>query len=173
MQYDLKPDPGMTPLVGLLHAMVTDAYARLKALVSDMTQAEYDYKGPSGRMNSTSQLVRHLVFVDIRWLYRIRGEQIPPELEARFGPFRDEQGRLPASQGRSPGEMLAEYEEVLAQLRSACLGLTDDDLNRRYVVSGGAEVTLRWGLWHMADHSIFHQGHIAWLKRWARGEATP
>lgn len=173
MRYDLQPDPAMTPLVGILHATIEDAFQRLKELVSDMTQAEYDYKGPSGRSNSSSQLVRHLVYVDIRWLYRIRGEQIPGELEERFGPFRDEHGLLPASRDRSPAEMLREHAEILSELRAACRALTDADLDRRYIVSGGAEVTLRWGLWHIADHSRFHQGHIAWLKSWARGESAP
>ncbi|MFZ5817802.1 MAG: DinB family protein [Bacillota bacterium] len=173
MRYDLVPDPAMAPTVGLLHAMLEDAHGRLRELVGDMAQEEYDYKGPSGQLNSASQLVRHLVYVDIRWLYRIRGESIPPAVEARFGPFRDEQGRLPASRGRSPAEMLAEYGEVKEQLRAACRGLTDGDLDRRYIVSNGAEVTLRWGLWHLGDHNLFHQGQITWLKSWARGRLAP
>ncbi|WFR65731.1 hypothetical protein P9222_13715 [Paenibacillus amylolyticus] len=28
------------------------------------------------------------------------------------------------------------------------------------------QATIRWGLWHMADHNRYHQAHINQLRKW-------
>jgi hypothetical protein len=47
---------------------------------------------------------------------------------------------------------------------SVCIGLTDADLNRRVYYENGSEATIRWGIWHIADHSRYHQANIKHLK---------
>lgn len=55
-------------------------------------------------------------------------------------------------------------------LKDTCAQLTDDDLDR--VVTFGhedqKEATVRWGLWHIADHSRYHQANINQLRKWLK-----
>jgi hypothetical protein len=64
--------------------------------------------------------------------------------------------------------LISEYEEVLSMLKDICTQLQDADLDR--VVTFGHEnekqATIRWGLWHMADHNRYHQAHINLLRKW-------
>ncbi|OYD07978.1 DinB family protein [Paludifilum halophilum] len=165
MRFDLHPDERMAPTVGLLHAAVKDTYQRLKRLVEDMNQEEIDDRGPFGDQNSTGQLLRHLAVVDLHWVYRIKGEPVPAHLKDVYGPMKDDQGRLPLVSGIALEELLSRYDRVQEMFREACLGLSDADLARKVPYENGADATLRWGIWHIADHSRYHQAQIAWLKK--------
>lgn len=79
MFYDLIGEPKMDPVVGILYSMVEGNYKRLKSIVAGMVQEELDYRGPNPKYNSTAQLLRHLAYVDLNWVYRIKGEVIPVE----------------------------------------------------------------------------------------------
>ncbi|SLJ96703.1 DinB superfamily protein [Paenibacillus sp. RU5A] len=80
----------------------------------------------------------------------------------------DENGSLPMVQGISLSTLMSTYEGVITMLKDACTQLTDDDLAR--IVTFGHEnekqATVRWGMWHIADHSRYHQAHINQLRRW-------
>jgi uncharacterized damage-inducible protein DinB len=164
MLFDLKPNNKMDQSVGLLHATVSDTYLRLKDLVRDMIQEEIDYKGPNGDLNSTAQLLRHLAVVDLHWVYRLKGEPISEEHKQIFGPMFDEHGRIPLVRGVSLEQLLHEYDQVQQMFESVCMELTDADLNRRVNYENGAVATIRWGIWHIADHSRYHQANIKHLK---------
>jgi hypothetical protein len=104
MHHDLEPAPGMAPIVGLLYATVEDTYRRLRQRVEGMSQEELDDKGPFGDLNSTGQLIRHLAVVDLHWVYRLRGEPVPRDLQEAYGPMCDRQGKIPAvPPGRTAG----------------------------------------------------------------------
>lgn len=80
----------------------------------------------------------------------------------------DENGRLPMVRGKSLITLMSTYESVITMLKDACVQLTDDDLAG--IVTFGHEnekqATIRWGIWHIADHSRYHQAHINQLRRW-------
>ncbi|WP_316245035.1 hypothetical protein [Gracilibacillus massiliensis] len=65
MVYDLKGEPTMQPIVGMLYSAVKENYERLKLIAKDMPQQEMDYKGPKDNYNSTAQLIYHILCVDI------------------------------------------------------------------------------------------------------------
>ena len=71
-------------------------------------------------------------------------------------------------QGKSLIELMSDYAVILAMLKDTCTQLKDEELNK--VVTFGHEnekqATIRWGLWHMADHSRYHQAHINQLRKW-------
>lgn len=80
----------------------------------------------------------------------------------------DANNKLPLVKGKSRNTLIADYETVIKMLEETCTELTDADLNR--VVLFGHEnekqATIRWGLWHIADHSRYHQAHINQLSKW-------
>lgn len=70
--------------------------------------------------------------------------------------------------GVSWNSLISSYEAVLMMLNDSCTPLKDADLDK--VVAFGHEnekkATIRWGLWHIADHSRYHQAQINQLRRW-------
>lgn len=73
MLYDLKGGANMAPMVGILYSAVKENFQRLQSITNGMLQEEVDYKGPDNNFNSTAQLIRHLMYVDLNWVYRIKG----------------------------------------------------------------------------------------------------
>lgn len=168
MLYDLQGEANMTPIAGMLYSAVAQNNQRLQLAVYGMSQAEADYKGPDSGYNSTAQLIRHLTYVDLNWVYRMRGEPLPHSLQAKYGPMIDADNRLPMVTGMPLSELLSNYEAVLTMLKNICTELTDAELDK--VVAFGhhneKQATIRWGLWHIADHSRYHQAQINQLRKW-------
>lgn len=167
MLYDLPGHDSMSPIVGMLFSAVRENYQRLQCITDGMTQNEIDYKGPNNRYNSTAQLIQHLMRVDLNWVYRIKGEALPQVLQERYGPMIDENQMLPMVKGISLNTLIANYDQVIKMLEGECCQLTDAELDR--VVTFGhdneKQATIRWGLWHMADHSRYHQANINQLRK--------
>ncbi|PYI51496.1 DinB family protein [Paenibacillus flagellatus] len=168
MFYDLRGEAKMSPIVGMLYSAVKENSQRLHQITEGMSQEEVDYKGLDNRFNSTAQLIKHIMYVDLNWVYRIKGQSLPPSLKEQFGPMIDANNRLPMVEGKSLNTLMSDYKGVLAMLKETCVQLKDADLDK--VVSFGHEnekqATVRWGLWHMADHSRYHQAHIHLLRKW-------
>ncbi|WP_195575559.1 DinB family protein [Paenibacillus sp. 1001270B_150601_E10] len=170
MLYDLKGENSMSPIVGMLHSAVIENNQRLWLITDGMSQEELDYKGNNHRFNSTAQLIKHLMVVDLNWACRIKGEPLSVSLKERYGPMIDQNNELPMVKEVCLKSLMSNYDDVLAMLKDACLSLTDDDLVK--VVTFGhnneKQATLRWGLWHIADHCRYHQAHINQLRKWYR-----
>ncbi|MWV43379.1 DUF664 domain-containing protein [Paenibacillus sp. HJL G12] len=170
MLFDLKGDANMSPIVGMLYSAVKENDQRLQFITAGMSQAEVDYKGPNNNFNSTAQLIKHLMYVDLNWIFRIKGESLPQSFKEQYGPMIDENNRLPMVKGMSLNTLMSQYVSILEMLKEACTNLTDADLDK--VVTFGHEnekqATIRWGIWHMADHSRYHQAHINQLRKWYR-----
>ncbi|XDT00566.1 DinB family protein [Bacillus velezensis] len=143
----------MDHLVGMLYSAVNENYSRLISIVSDMSQQEIDYKGPNQTYNSTAQLIRHLAYVDLNWIFRIKGEPIPKQLEEKYGPTLDQNNKIPFISGVSLKQILTDYEEVFR-------------LNHTVDYEAEKQATIQWGIRHMADHNRYHQAHIHQLRKW-------
>jgi len=166
MILDLRGEPNMEPFVGMLYSMVEGNYERLKSIVAGMGQEELDFKGPNQKYNSIAQLLRHLSYVDLSWVFRIKGEVIPEEYVAKFGPMLDENNELPQIKDISLDVIIKQYNDVISKFKSICYQLTDKQLNRIVEYENGNKATIQWGIWHIADHSRYHQAHINQLRKW-------
>ncbi len=168
MLYDLQGEANMSPIAGILYSAVKENSQRLQLITGGMSQEEVDYKGPNNNSNSTAQLIKHIMYVDLNWVYRIKGQPLPQSLKEQYGPMIDENNRLPMVKGMSLDTLMSKYEGVLRMLQDSCTQLTDAELDK--VVTFGHEnekqATIRWGLWHMADHSRYHQAQINQLRKW-------
>ncbi|SFM45650.1 Protein of unknown function [Paenibacillus sp. 1_12] len=168
MLYDLQGEADLSPIVGILYSAVVENSQRLHVITKGMSQEEVDYKGPNNNFNSTAQLIQHIMYVDINWVYRMKDQPLDHSLKVQYGPMIDANNRLPMVKGKSLNDLISNYEGVMKMLKDACTQLTDADLNN--VVTFGHEnekqATLRWGLWHMADHSRYHQAQINLLRKW-------
>lgn len=168
MFFDLQGEANMSPIVGMLFSAVNENNQRLKIITEGMSQEEVDYRGLDNNFNSTAQLLKHIMYVDLNWVYRLKEKPLPESLNELYGPMIDINNRLPMVEGVSLNTLLSLYEDVLQMMKSTCIHLTDADLDK--VVNFGHEnekqATIRWGLWHIADHSRYHQAHINLLRKW-------
>ncbi|WP_440119807.1 DinB family protein [Paenibacillus sp. QZ-Y1] len=98
----------------------------------------------------------------------MKGLPLHQTVTEQHGPMIDENGKLPMVQEVSLNSLLSTYEGVITMLKDECTQLTDDDLTK--LVTFGHEnekqATIRWGIWHIADHSRYHQAHMNQLRRW-------
>lgn len=60
------------------------------------------------------------------------------------------------------------YLAILDQWEQYLMTLSDAELKRPIQHPSEATATLRWALWHVAEHNIAHQNQMVWLKKWVR-----
>lgn len=145
--------------------MVVYNFNRLVRLVEGLSQEEIDYKGQNNELNSIAQLLRHLLVVDLHWVFRLQSKEVPQKMFEKFGHMYNKEGKLPEIKFISFRTLIDQYERVQDMLREVCLGITDDDLNSTVPFENGNSATIRWGIWHVADHSRHHYANIAYLKK--------
>ncbi|WP_246310898.1 DinB family protein [Paenibacillus xylanilyticus] len=162
---DLSPDPAMTPVVGLLHAMVNYNDERLIRLVKDMSAEELQFKGPAHDVNSTAQLLRHISVVLLHWVFRLQSQEVPAGYTEKYGPMFDADGKLPLIPDLTIQTWLQEHSSIREMFRSVCLSLQDHDLERVVPYENGEGAVIRWSLFHIADHCRHHYAHIVYLRR--------
>ncbi|PTM57969.1 DinB family protein [Desmospora activa] len=160
-------NPKLPERLSVPFALIENAYTRLTRLVHDMSQEEIDYLGPAGNVNSTATLIQHLAFTDLEYLHCIKGEAIPEALMAEYGPDRTEDERLPVVKGQQVDQLLASYRRVIDLIEDYLQTCTDEDATATVTVPWWPEsASVRYVLWHMAGHSMFHQGQIRRLREW-------
>ncbi len=91
---------------------------------------------------------------------------MPLDLEEKYGPMLDENNQLPQLKGISQDVLLNDYDDVINMIKSLCYQLTDKQLNQLVEYKNGNEATIKWGIWHIADHNRYHQAHISQLRKW-------
>lgn len=157
--------PNLPPSLAVPFGLMENAYRRLTRLVEGMSQAELEYTGPAGNRNSTAMLLQHMALVDLEYLHRVMGQELPPALAAEFGPYETEEGYLPVVTGKAAVELLAQYQRVLELVRTHLSTLAEADAERPVTIPWWPQpATIRYILWHMASHSMFHQGQITRLR---------
>lgn len=157
--------PDLAPALAPPMAQIENAFLRLSNLVKESPQAVLDYRGPAGSVNSIAMLITHLAVVDNDYLHEIMGVPCTEEEDAFYGPYHDENGRIPLVTGRSAEELLAHYRGVIDNLRNYLLTKSDEEATRPVKVAWWPEqATVRYILWHLAAHSMLHQGQISRLK---------
>lgn len=169
--YDIAV-PELPLALSVPYGLMEDAFRRLQNLVAGISPEELEFTGPAGNINSTATLIAHLARTDLDYLFCIKGAPVPPELELAYGPDRAEDETLPAVRGKTAAELLAGYRRVLDMVRDYLKSQPDEAAVRPVTVPWWPKpATVRFVLWHMAGHSMFHQGQIRRLREWYRQPA--
>ncbi|GAB6454749.1 MULTISPECIES: DinB family protein [Bacillus] len=162
---DLYLEKNMNPQVAILYATVADTFKRLQKLVEGTDEKELSFKGLKNNKNSIGQLLQHLAVVDLHWVYRLKGEPVPLALDNIYGPMLNEAGELPSLRKHTLQQLMQDYEAVQHMFYEECMKLTENDLTREVFYEKGENATIRWGIWHIADHNRYHQAHISQLRK--------
>ncbi|MDA1677813.1 DinB family protein [Bacillus cereus group sp. TH152-1LC] len=162
---DLHLDKNMNTQVAILYATVIDTFKRLQKLVEGIDEKELSFEEAENNENSIGQLLQHLAVVDLHWVYRLKGEVVPLALEKIYGPMLNEVGELPSLRKHTLQQLMQDYEAVQHMLYEECMKLAENDLTREVFYEKGESATIRWGIWHIADHNRYHQAHISQLRK--------
>lgn len=162
---DLYLERDMNSQVAILYAAVRDTFKRLQILVEGTEEKELSFKGAENNENSIGQLLQHLAVVDLHWVYRLKGGKVPLALESKYGPMLNEVGELPSLRKHTLKELMQDYKAVQHMFYEECMKLTENDLTREVFYEKGENATIRWGIWHIADHNRYHQAHISQLRK--------
>lgn len=157
------------PQLSLLFGQVELAQQWLIWLMQRCEREELEYRGPAGDRNSIATLVLHIAGCNQQWVYELFQQRpIPGDLKERFI-FHTGEGPMPEIAGLTAAELIERHRESVEHVKQYLLTLTDADLDRTVAMGPNVEATFRWGLWHIAEHSMLHQGHMRWLREWYKG----
>lgn len=155
---------GLPPALAAAFGQVENAHQRLARRVQGMGQEELEFLGAGGNRNSTATLLAHIALTDRVYLRCIMGEVVP-DTDPVLGPYEDAEGNLPTVTGVPVADLLARGQMVVEMARDYLRTCTIAEAERAVTVPWWPEqATVRYVLWHMASHNMFHQGQIARLQ---------
>ena len=173
---DLRPAPGRSAVAMTWLAHLDDQTKMLAADLKGITPAELQWQMRPG-MNTIGMLLAHLAVVEMIWLNV--SEQRPPTtgLERTLGIGRDDDG-MPNEQfgGRPPralkGRTLTYHLNLIRRARAHTKRIVrryrDADLPRSFTRTRRdgkrQHVSIRWILYHVAEHFSGHYGQILLLR---------
>lgn len=161
-RYEFVPAPGFAnPQAALAVGALDELTERLLDLLRDLPPEALHFK-PQGAGNTIFMLTLHMAAAEARWVSRVTGAAVPPELDRALAPgMQDASGQLPSSSGD------------LAQLMEACRAarqFTRQNLAPitgldRPVQSGSMSITAGGVLLHLLWHWTYHTGQAGLLRR--------
>jgi hypothetical protein len=77
----------------------------------------------------------------------------------------DDDGKLPSIKDIKFQTLIEEYDQSQKMIRDVCLMKTDNELDQVVPFENGNTATVRWGIWHIADHCRHHYSNIVQLKK--------
>jgi uncharacterized damage-inducible protein DinB len=145
---------------------LADLRRLIKELVIDLTPEALNWRPvpePTGEMNSLAVLISHVAGAERFWIVESIGGQ-PQESN------RDADLKMVAG---SVEELLARLDRSACQVEAVLAALDPAVLDQEIVVRG-KEVSVRWALAHVLEHTAIHFGHMQITRQmWAGGVARP
>ena len=160
-QYEIKPEKGYTPQIGIMVDMLEDLKDRITEITHDLDQAETDYLFDENA-NSIGAIIMHLIANESYYQVEFLQERTWTEKEEEFWGVAGDLGEK--SRDLIKGKPIKYYLDLWDQVRKKTLeGLKakddewfaasiDEGLNNHYV----------W--FHVLEHSANHMGQIALVK---------
>ena len=174
-QFDFTPAPGRSAVAMAWLAHLDDQTRLLAKDLKGITPAELAWQIKPG-MNTIGMLLAHLAIVEAVWV-RVALEREPWEILAKLIGVRLEDDGMPLAPGGAPPKDLAgrDFKYYLnlirrarAHTRRALRGFRDADLRRSFVRTRRngkrQRVSVRWILYHVAEHFSGHYGQILLLR---------
>jgi uncharacterized damage-inducible protein DinB len=160
-QYEIKPEEGYTPRIGLMVAMLEDLKVRITEQVVDLNQIETDYLFDE-KANSIGSLVMHLVATEAYFqVESLEGRQWTDD-EAAF--WMIGAGLNDDSRKQLKGKAIQYYVDLWDGVRQKTLaGLKTKD-DAWFASNIDEEMNYHWAWYHVMEHQANHMGQIALVK---------
>jgi len=160
-QYEIKPEKGYTPQIGVMVNMLEDLKNRITELTRDLDQVETDYLFDD-KANSIGALIMHLVSTEAYYQVETLEGLTWTDEEAEF--WRVAGGLGEKTRDKIKGKPIRYYLDLWDQVRKKTLeGLkAKDDVWFAANIDEG--VNNHWVWFHVLEHSANHMGQIALVK---------
>ncbi|MDX1628379.1 MAG: DinB family protein [Fulvivirga sp.] len=161
-QYEIKPEQGYTPQIGIMVDMLEDLKNRIVREVQDLSQEQTDYLFDE-QANSIGAIVMHLAATEVYYqVETLEGRSMTKEERELWG-VASNLGA--ASREELQGKPVAYYLNLWDQVREKTLeGLKtkDDDWFAANIDEG---INNHWAWFHVMEHQAHHRGQIALIKK--------
>ena len=160
-QYEIKPEKGYTPQIGIMVDMLEDLKNRIADMAKDLNQEETDYLFDE-KANSIGAIIMHIVATEsYTWVETLEERSWTDE----EGEFWGIAGGLGAeSRDKLKGKPIKYYLDLWDQVRKKTLeGLKGKD-DAWFAANIDEGVNNHWAWFHVLEHSANHMGQIALVK---------
>lgn len=161
-QYEIKPEIGYTPQIGLMVDMLEELKDQLTEDIRDLDQAESDYLFDD-KANSIGAMIMHLVATEAYFQVETLEERTWTEEEGEFWTIA---GGLGAeSRDKLKGKPIKYYLDQWDQVRKKTLkGLKTKD-DAWFAANIDENMNNHWAWFHVLEHQANHMGQIAMVKK--------
>lgn len=160
-QYEIKPEKGYSPQIGIMVDMLEDLKIRISDMTRDLNQEETDFLFDD-KANSIGAILMHMVATEAyTQVETLEGRSWTGE----EGEFWGIAGGLGAeSRDKIKGKSIKYYLDLWDEVRNKTLeGLkAKDDVWFASNIDEG--VNYHWAWFHVLEHSASHMGQIALVK---------
>ncbi len=161
-QYEIKPEKGYTPQIGLMVDMLEELKDRITEDIRDLNQAETDYLFDD-KANSIGAMIMHLVATEAYFQVETLEERTWTEEESEFWTIA---GGLGAeSRDKLKGKPIKFYLDLWDKVREKTLeGLKIKD-DAWFAATMDESMNNHWAWFHILEHQANHMGQIALVKK--------
>lgn len=160
-QYEIKPEKGYTPQIGIMVNMLEDLKNRISDMAKDLNQEETDYLFDE-EANSIGAIIMHIVATESYTQVETLEERNWTSDEGKFWGVAGDLGD--DSREKLKGEPISYYLDLWDEVRKKTLeGLkAKDDAWFAANIDEGLNNHYAW--FHVLEHSANHMGQIALVK---------
>ncbi len=147
--------------------ILDDLRRQVRELIADLPADALNWRPIVGTdehaTNSLAVLTAHVAGAERFWIAEVIGQR--PATRDRDAEFR--------TVAADAAELARRLDAVAAETAEVLSSLSEADLNG-VRVARGREVTVRWGILHVIDHTALHLGHMQiTYQLWMNGKAKP
>ena len=160
-QYEIKPEKGFTPQIGIMVDMLEDLKDRISEITHDLDQVETDYLFDA-KANSIGALIMHLVATEAYYQVETLEDRTWTDEETEYWGIATGLGEK--NRDKLKGKPIKYYLDLWDQVREKTLeGLKTRD-DAWFAASIDESMTNHWAWFHILEHSANHMGQIALVK---------
>ena len=160
-QYEIKPEEGYTPQIGVMVDMLEDLKDRITEITRDLDQEETDYLFDN-EANSIGALIMHIVATESYCQVETLEERSWNDKEAEFWGIAAGLGGK--HKDSLKGKPIKYYLDLWDQVRKKTLeGLKAKD-DEWFAANIDENMNNHWAWFHILEHSANHMGQIALVK---------
>jgi len=161
-QYEIKPEKGYTPLIGIMVDMLEEIKDRITEDIRDLDQEETDYLFDD-KANSIGAIIMHLAGTEAYYQVETLEERTFTDEEGEFWGIATGLGA--ESRDQLKGKPIKYYLDLWDQVREKTLeGLKAKD-DEWFAACIDESMNNHWAWFHILEHQANHMGQIAIVKK--------
>ncbi len=160
-QYEVKPEEGYTPQIGIMVNMLEDIKNRITDMTQNLNQEEVDFRFDE-QANSIGALIMHMVATEA--YYQVQTLEGRPWTEEEAVYWAMAENLNDKEREEFQGKPISYYLDAWNEIRKKTLeGLKEKD-DAWFASNVEDSINYHWVWFHVLEHSANHMGQIALVK---------